>query len=61
MTVSAAVAPVAALRDVHFAYQRPGRDPLPVLGGVDVAVAPGEMVALLAAARRPSCDSSAGP
>ena len=49
MSASVAVAPVTDLRDVHFAYPRPGRDPLAVLRGVDLAVAPGEMVALLGA------------
>jgi iron complex transport system ATP-binding protein len=47
--MSVAASTVAALRDVHFAYPRHGRDPLPVLRGVDLAVAPGEMVALLGA------------
>jgi len=40
---------VLGLHDVHFAYPRPGREPLSVLRGVDIAVQPGEMVALLGA------------
>jgi len=40
---------VVGLHDVHFEYPRPGREPLSVLRGVDVAVQPGEMVALLGA------------
>ena len=49
MSASVVAASVAALRDVHFAYARHGRDPLLVLRGVDLAVAPGEMLALLGA------------
>jgi ABC-type cobalamin/Fe3+-siderophores transport system ATPase subunit len=40
---------VIGLHDVHFAYPRPGREPLSVLRGVDIVVQPGEMVALLGA------------
>ena len=47
--MSVVVSTVTALRDVHFAYPRHGRDPLPVLRGVDLAVSTGEMVALLGA------------
>jgi iron complex transport system ATP-binding protein len=47
MSVSVESLTVAALRDVHFAYLRPGRDPLPVLRGVNLEVTPGEMTALL--------------
>jgi iron complex transport system ATP-binding protein len=47
--MSVALSTVVTLRDVEFAYPRPGRDPLAVLRGVDLAVAPGEMVALLGA------------
>jgi iron complex transport system ATP-binding protein len=47
--VSVAVLSVAALRDVHFGYPRHQREPLAVLRGVDLAVGPGEMVALLGA------------
>jgi iron complex transport system ATP-binding protein len=49
MTVSVAAPAVVGLHEVHFAYPRPGRDPLTVLRGVDLAVHPGEMVALLGA------------
>jgi iron complex transport system ATP-binding protein len=44
-----AAATVTALREVHFGYPRHGREPLAVLRGVDLAVAPGELVALLGA------------
>ena len=49
MKVAGAVTAVVGLHDVHFAYPRPGRDPLSVLRGVDLAIEPGEMVALLGA------------
>ena len=49
MSESVAVTAVVGLHDVHFAYPRPGQDPLSVLRGVDLAVHPGEMVALLGA------------
>ena len=48
MSITTATA-VTALHDVHFGYPRPGREPLPVLRGIDLAVAAGEMVALLGA------------
>ncbi|HEX6474654.1 MAG TPA: ABC transporter ATP-binding protein [Candidatus Limnocylindria bacterium] len=47
--MSVALSAVTALQDVQFAYPRPGRDPLPVLRGIDLAVSGGEMVALLGA------------
>jgi len=49
MRVTDAATAVVGLHDVHFAYPRPGREPLLVLRGVDLAVHPGEMVALLGA------------
>ena len=48
MTVVAA-APIASLRDVHFAYPRPGAEPRPVLRGIDLELASGDVVALLGA------------
>jgi ABC-type cobalamin/Fe3+-siderophores transport system ATPase subunit len=47
--VSVATTNVTALNDIHFGYPRAGRDPLPVLRGVDLDVKSGEMVALLGA------------
>jgi iron complex transport system ATP-binding protein len=44
-----AVTAAIGLHDVHFAYPRPGRDPLSVLRGVDLAIERGAMVALLGA------------
>jgi iron complex transport system ATP-binding protein len=41
--------PVAALEAVHFAYPRPGREPHSVLRGLDLALAGGDLVALLGA------------
>jgi ABC-type cobalamin/Fe3+-siderophores transport system ATPase subunit len=49
MNVSVALTAVVGLHEVQFAYPRPGQDPLTVLRGVDLAVHPGEMVALLGA------------
>jgi iron complex transport system ATP-binding protein len=49
VNVAGAVAAAVGLHDVHFAYPRPGRDPLSVLRGVDLAIQAGEMVALLGA------------
>jgi iron complex transport system ATP-binding protein len=49
MSVSVAAPAVVGLHEVHFAYPRPGQDPLTVLRGVELAVHPGEMVALLGA------------
>ncbi len=46
MTVQTEAA-IASLRGVHFAYPRPGADPRPVLRGVDLRLASGEVVALL--------------
>jgi iron complex transport system ATP-binding protein len=48
MTVVAA-ASIASLRDVHFAYPRPGAEPRPVLRGIDLELASGDVVALLGA------------
>ena len=47
--MSVATSSVTALRGIHFEYPRAGRDPLPVLRGVDLDVNAGEMVALLGA------------
>ena len=55
---------IAALRDVQFAYPRPGAEPRSVLRGLNLALAAGDLVALLAptaAARRRCCACSAAP
>ena len=49
MKVTGAAMAVVGLHAVHFAYPRPGREPLSVLRGVELTVQPGEMVALLGA------------
>jgi iron complex transport system ATP-binding protein len=49
VNVSVAAPAVIGMHGVGFAYPRPGHDPLSVLRGVNLAVAAGEMVALLGA------------
>ncbi|HET6745891.1 MAG TPA: ABC transporter ATP-binding protein [Candidatus Limnocylindria bacterium] len=44
-----AAAPIASLRDVHFAYPRSGAEPRPVLRGIDLELASGDVLALLGA------------
>ena len=42
-------ASIASLRDVHFAYPRPGAEPRQVLRGLDLELRAGDLVALLGA------------